>query len=1101
VDVIAEEAAHKITSKSHKITIERGIGRNLYNNWTEFATDAANDVEVSLVKLEDGRAFLDRDFVLDIAREPQNGFETPTAWLETHPTLANHKAMMLTIPPKFMLRNHSNNPDGEIIFLADLSGSMSDKMKSLKSAMDFFLKGILQGRKFNIWCFGSHYTSVWPQSVDYSEEALQEAMNYVSGQFNANMGGTEILGVLKAIVGGGNQGLRMVDIVMLTDGEVWKLDETIRFVQATSRSSEGRIRYFALGIGNAVSHELVEGIAKAGGGYAEVIPAASQGGWEDRVVAMLGAALAGHVGYFQIEFNGQGEDHARGIHLRDGKKSQRHIILISASDIYLAGNRGQAGIGLIRPDILQSPADISTLSPFLRNRAFMLFDSAREQPPLNHINIKVTAPGGEEIMTRVPISLVEGKDSTLHKLGARALLGDLERGQSWIHLDPNAPPRGSAQEQKLVRQEGEALGCKWSLVSKWTSFYAVEEAYHAAENARVPFLDAENIQIREVVGDLDLLRPRGVADQQANLPVVPLPAALAAVEADDGSDDGSDDDEDAASNSDHMDMGSDGDNGSDDGENNGDGGGAGGNQEGGGAGDQQRPELGDRNGDGDGGATGGNSDKQNDAIHPNAPHFAVFDLCISRSALASSAAGFYPLSGAVESSSSIDSEESQSAPPEGADHTITYESPLAPPSPRASKTMQSSSSLPGRLSNHSGMFSSRESRSAELSQNGAESLASGGAGSSSRPGFRGETCYSGDYMDQDHYNNFGLSSSTRTSSPRMAEHRDREIPASLSFDDIDFPVDEPNPQPHSPDDSGRGSQSKYSDIAHATNQASYSPSSLRPPTASYGGSPQPDTIYRSMPRSHAHQAPARYKSIEKNVQYFPHRVFDDDDDCGFGSINSRPAAGSRLPTINAPSFNMPASTAMHSNESRTPKSAQDIAGEQKIRDLLVFQSFDGSFDFGGIGRLRTNLGPGFASVVQDIRREGQANFKLAVTVGLMLLLEEKFEYCHDLWTLVYDKATDYLKRKQPSELQRNQLLESARLKVRALSISQILGSAAPAQPVVLPRSSNPKKWSNNVKTEPGIGRLNAGSWEESGAAVDNEGSRKRVVLDAAPIED
>ncbi len=59
-----------------------------------------------------------------------------------------------------------------------------------------------------------------------------------------------------------------------------------------------------------MSHELVEGIAKAGGGYAEVIPAASQGGWEDRVVAILGAALAGHVGPIQIEFDGQGEERA-----------------------------------------------------------------------------------------------------------------------------------------------------------------------------------------------------------------------------------------------------------------------------------------------------------------------------------------------------------------------------------------------------------------------------------------------------------------------------------------------------------------------------------------------------------------------------------------------------------------------------------------------------------------------------------------------------------------------------------------------------------------------------------------------------------------------
>jgi len=45
--------------------------------------------------------------------------------------------------------------------------------------------------------------------------------------------------------------------------------------------SEGMVRFFSLGIGAAVSYELVEGIAKAGGGYAEVITSASGGGWED----------------------------------------------------------------------------------------------------------------------------------------------------------------------------------------------------------------------------------------------------------------------------------------------------------------------------------------------------------------------------------------------------------------------------------------------------------------------------------------------------------------------------------------------------------------------------------------------------------------------------------------------------------------------------------------------------------------------------------------------------------------------------------------------------------------------------------------------------
>lgn len=117
------------------------------------------------------------------------------------------------------------------------------------------------------------------------------------------MGGTELLRAFQVIVKARDQ-RRMTDIVVLTDGEVYNLDRTVDFVRDVRDSTEGRVRFFSLGIGNAVSHALVEGIAKAGGGYAEVIPAASQGGWEDRLVAMLKAALASHLGPLQIEVDG-----------------------------------------------------------------------------------------------------------------------------------------------------------------------------------------------------------------------------------------------------------------------------------------------------------------------------------------------------------------------------------------------------------------------------------------------------------------------------------------------------------------------------------------------------------------------------------------------------------------------------------------------------------------------------------------------------------------------------------------------------------------------------------------------------------------------------
>lgn len=177
----------------------------------------------------------------------------------------------------------------------------------------------------------------------------------------------------------------------------------------------------------------------------------------------------------------------------------------------------------------------------MRNRVFFLFDSQTSLPSYN-INIKSTPPGGAEVVTRVLVKPLERKEIPIHKLGTRALLGDLERRQSWIHIGPNRPLRGSAEEENIVRREGESLGCKWSLVSKWTSFYAVEEPYEAGENVPDSFLDIDDVYVHEADRDLDLLRPRGASGERVD-GAMPALQNRAAVELDDESEEGDDDDD------------------------------------------------------------------------------------------------------------------------------------------------------------------------------------------------------------------------------------------------------------------------------------------------------------------------------------------------------------------------------------------------------------------------------------------------------------------------------------------------------------------------------------------------------------------------------
>jgi hypothetical protein len=294
----------EVVSKTHDIAVDAGRGPRPCHNWKDFARADVQQVPLYLatVKLKPPMSVLDRDFVLDIVTKPRQEPEVPYAWIETHHVLNDHHALMLTVPSNILLTTPDKNHKSEVVFLVDRSGSMSDKISSLKSAMRFFLRGIPRGRSFNIWSFGNSYSSLWPQSQAYFERTLVHALHHVNHDFEANMGGTELLTALQAIFRSrSTAGSSTTDIIVLTDGEVWHQEETIAFVASARKHSGYRVRLFCLGIGPAVSHTLVEGMARSGGGYAEVIPPTQKDEWEDRAVLMLNAALKTHVGPVQLE--------------------------------------------------------------------------------------------------------------------------------------------------------------------------------------------------------------------------------------------------------------------------------------------------------------------------------------------------------------------------------------------------------------------------------------------------------------------------------------------------------------------------------------------------------------------------------------------------------------------------------------------------------------------------------------------------------------------------------------------------------------------------------------------------------------------------------
>ncbi|KAI1360816.1 von Willebrand factor type A domain-containing protein [Xylaria arbuscula] len=480
MNIISTDEIISITSSSHAIFPQISRGPRPCNSWNDFANSSRcqGSAYKANVKLKNPLKGLDGDLVIDVITKPSAGILTPRAWVEAHASMQDHHAVMLHLPSNMLLREHNDVQKSEILFLVDRSGSMKGKMRSLKSAMMFFLKGLPIDQRFNIWSFGTDHTSLWRKSRAKTRETLEMALEHVARDFQSDMGGTELLPSLRAIFKARSSshasGFSTTDIVLLTDGEVWNQEDTINFVQSARTHSGFRVRFFCLGIGPAVSHTLVNGIAIAGGGCAEFVPPSLYSGWEDRAVLLLKAALHSHVDLVRLEI---GEDTGSGF--RPWKDTSR----------------------------LQSPSNTALLSPFLNNRIYWLLESSKLPFLRMRIRVETKEASGKTITHEIVPTPLQESHSILNALAARAVLDEFERGVSWLHRQahPNAD---------TIRLEGERIAYKWSLASKWTAFVGVERINPVCTLSESLANSVDAIcDLSASVWDPDLLRPVGYAQK------------------------------------------------------------------------------------------------------------------------------------------------------------------------------------------------------------------------------------------------------------------------------------------------------------------------------------------------------------------------------------------------------------------------------------------------------------------------------------------------------------------------------------------------------------------------------------------------------------
>jgi len=365
------------------------------------------------VSLSEREAALDRDFVLKIALAETHA---PRALVERAPD--GRAYALVSLRPKL----EAGLAPAEVVFVVDRSGSMEgSSIAEARNALQLCLRSLRPGCYFNVVGFGSSFETLFPESRAYDDASLAEAAKHVE-QLEADLGGTEILPALECVLCAERRAGLPRQVFVLTDGQVSNSDDVI----ALGRAHSGHARIFTFGIGAGASHHLVKGLARAGEGEAELIAPGER--IEAKVLRQLARALAPALGDIRVDWGGLAAVQAP--HEAPPVFADGRVLLFGKLDTLQPASVALRGVGKDGPVSFTVGLD--------------------------------------------PASAAEG--TLVVTLWARRTIRDLEEGRS-----PHHPRSGSRQARALglrdekVKAEIVALGTAWSLLSRHTSFVAVEE--------------------------------------------------------------------------------------------------------------------------------------------------------------------------------------------------------------------------------------------------------------------------------------------------------------------------------------------------------------------------------------------------------------------------------------------------------------------------------------------------------------------------------------------------------------------------------------------------------------------------------------------------
>jgi Ca-activated chloride channel family protein len=200
---------------------------------------------------------MDRDFVLNIRKTRES-----RDMVLIGRDLDNGYAVLASFVPSMPVSE--NSAPRSVKILVDCSGSMNgDSILQARQAVNDITQILRPSDYFNIFTFGNTCTAFFDRQVPADKDHITSIRRKLRS-LEADMGGTELALALQTAFASPGPSMPQ-DILLITDGEIWKGEEVIGMAKAAGH------RVFVVGVGSSVSESFVRNLAHETGGACELV--------------------------------------------------------------------------------------------------------------------------------------------------------------------------------------------------------------------------------------------------------------------------------------------------------------------------------------------------------------------------------------------------------------------------------------------------------------------------------------------------------------------------------------------------------------------------------------------------------------------------------------------------------------------------------------------------------------------------------------------------------------------------------------------------------------------------------------------------------------